>query len=69
MLPKNLWRSIATRDPLYLTETAKYLAGPLYEARLDAKTRRAAARRTLEIPRGPGYRSLRPPRAAAEYEE
>jgi glycosyltransferase involved in cell wall biosynthesis len=51
LLAKNLWRSIATRDPLYLTETAKYLAGPLYEARLDAKTRRAAARRTLEIPR------------------
>ena len=51
LLPENLWRSIATRDPLYLTETAKYLAGPLYQARLDAKTRRAAARRTLEIPR------------------
>jgi glycosyltransferase involved in cell wall biosynthesis len=44
-LPGNLWRSLRERDPVYLVETLKYLAGPLYEARLDAKNARAAARR------------------------
>jgi len=42
-LPGNLARSLRTRDPAYLQETLKYLAGPLYMARLDAKTRRRAA--------------------------
>jgi glycosyltransferase involved in cell wall biosynthesis len=44
-LPRNLRRSLAEGDPVYLVETLKYLAGPLYEARLDAKKARAAARR------------------------
>ena len=42
-LPGNLARSLRARDPAYLQETLKYLAGPLYMARLDAKTRRRAA--------------------------
>ena len=42
-LPGNLARSLRARDPVYLQETLKYLAGPLYMARLDAKTRRRAA--------------------------
>ena len=42
-LPGNLARSLRARDPAYLQETLKYLAGPLYMARLDAKARRRAA--------------------------
>ena len=57
-LPQNLWRSIATRDPLYLTETAKYLAGSLYQ---PASTPRPAAppRAGLWKSPEPAYRSLR----------
>jgi glycosyltransferase involved in cell wall biosynthesis len=44
-LPGSLWRALSERDPSYLTETLRYLAGPLYEARLDAKTARAGPRR------------------------
>ena len=44
-LPASAARSLARRDPSYLRETAKYLAGPLYRRRLDAKTARAEARR------------------------
>jgi hypothetical protein len=43
-LPASLGLSLAHRDPSYLRETAKYLAGPLYRRRLDAKAARAAAR-------------------------
>jgi glycosyltransferase involved in cell wall biosynthesis len=42
-LPGNLARSLRERDGVYLRETMTYLAGPLYMARLDAKTRRRAA--------------------------
>jgi hypothetical protein len=44
-LPGNLRRSLAERDPIYVVETLKYIAGPLYEARLDSKGARAEARR------------------------
>ena len=44
-LPASAALSLARRDPSYLRETAKYLAGPLYRRRLDAKTARAEARR------------------------
>jgi glycosyltransferase involved in cell wall biosynthesis len=44
-LPSSAALSLARRDPSYLRETAKHIAGPLYRRRLDAKTARAAAAR------------------------
>ena len=44
-LPASAAMSLARRDPTYLRETAKYLLGPLYRRRLDAKTARGEARR------------------------
>lgn len=44
-LPASVARSLAERDPAYLREAARYLAGPLYRRRLDAKSARAEAAR------------------------
>ena len=57
-LPKNLWRSIATRDPLYLTETREVPRGPA----LPGPPRRQGPPRRRPPDsgnaRGPGYRQL-----------
>jgi glycosyltransferase involved in cell wall biosynthesis len=48
-LPASAALSLARRDPVYLRETAKYLAGPLYRRRLDAKAARAAGGRGRQV--------------------